>query len=215
MNLNKIIIITGHYGSGKTNISANLALKLAEQGQVSVVDLDIVNPYFRTADFKKLFAAHNINLVASKYANSSLDIPALGFDLSGVIKSADYIIIDVGGDDEGAKALGRYSEMLKAHKYDMFYVINKYRYLTQEADDALALLHEIEAASGLKCTGIINNSNLGVETTASVIETSLPYAREIAEKAGVRFVFTAGNKALNCQAVDFQVEVLVKLVWQD
>ena len=109
MNFRKINIITGHYGSGKTNVSVNMALDLAEKGEkVTVVDLDIVNPYFRTADFKELFGEHNISLTVPTYANSNLDIPALGFDMNGITDREGYIIIDVGGDDEGAKALGRY-----------------------------------------------------------------------------------------------------------
>lgn len=82
MNFRKINIITGHYGSGKTNVSVNMALDLAEKGEkVTVVDLDIVNPYFRTADFKELFGEHNISLTVPTYANSNLDIPALGFEI--------------------------------------------------------------------------------------------------------------------------------------
>jgi MinD superfamily P-loop ATPase len=206
LNLKSIIVITGHYGSGKTNISANLALKLAETGSVSVVDLDIVNPYFRTADFKSLFADRQINLVASKYANSSLDVPALGFDIMGAVKDSDYTIIDVGGDDEGAKALGRYRETLSKHDLDMLYVVNKYRYHTQKPEEALELLGAIETVSGLKCTGIINNSHLCSETTAEIITASLPYANEIAEKAGVPLLFTCG--------LDFPVEILVKKIWE-
>jgi hypothetical protein len=206
MNLKNIIVITGHYGSGKTNIAANLALKLAEKGSVSIIDLDVVNVYFRTADFKELFADRNIKLVASKYANSSLDVPALGFDIRGAVKSSDYTIIDVGGDDEGARALGRYRDFLPAQEPDMLYVVNKSRLNTQEPEDALELLHAIESVSGLKCTGIINNTHLCAETTAEIIEASLPYAEKIAEKAGVPLMFTCG--------IDFNVEILVRKVWE-
>jgi hypothetical protein len=213
MNFNKVTVITGHYGSGKTNITANLALRLAEKGSVSVIDLDIVNLYFRSADFRDLFADKNVRLVASKYATSGVDVPALGFDIGGTIKSSDYTIIDVGGDDEGARALGRYTDCLAEAQPDMLYVVNKYRYLTQEPDEALELLRDIEAVSHLKCTGIINNSNLGAETTPELIEASLPYAREIAEKAGVPLLFTSGRRDLECKAADFPVEVLVKPIW--
>ncbi|MDR2558385.1 MAG: cobalamin biosynthesis protein CobQ [Oscillospiraceae bacterium] len=206
MNLKNIIVITGHYGSGKTNISANLALKLAEKGTVSIVDLDVVNAYFRTADFKELFADKQIKLVASKYANSSLDVPALSFDITGAVKSSDYTIIDVGGDDEGARALGRYRDFLPAQKPDMLYIVNKSRLNTQKPEEALELLHAIEAVSGLKCTGIINNTHLCSETTAELIKASLPYAQEIADKAGVPLLFTCNH--------DFPVEILVKKVWE-
>jgi len=213
INLKKIIVITGHYGSGKTNISANLALKLAGQGSVSVVDLDVVNPYFRTADFQnaanaagQVFSEKNIRIIASKYANSSLDVPALGFDITGAVRNSDYTIIDVGGDDEGAKALGRYRDFLTALEVDMLYVVNMYRYHTRKPEEALELLRAIEAVSGLKCTGIINNSHLCSETTVEIIAASLPYANEIAEKAGVPLLFTAG--------IEFPVDVFVRKIWE-
>ncbi|MCL2697230.1 MAG: cobalamin biosynthesis protein CobQ [Oscillospiraceae bacterium] len=208
-----IIIITGHYGSGKTNIAANLALKLAEQDSVSIVDLDIVNAYFRTADFQnpanaagQVFSGKNIKIIASKYANSSLDVPALGFDIAGAVKSSGYTIIDVGGDDEGARALGRYRDFLLGQDYDMLYVVNKSRLHTQTPEEALELLRAIESVSGLKCTGIINNTHLCEETTPELIEASLPYAKEIAEKAGVPLLFSVG--------LDFPVRILVKKVWE-
>ncbi|MDR2531352.1 MAG: cobalamin biosynthesis protein CobQ [Oscillospiraceae bacterium] len=227
MNLKNIIIVTGHYGSGKTNFSANLALKLAKKSAVSVVDLDIVNPFFRTADFKDLFAGNNISLIASKYANSSLDIPALGFGISGAVKNSgdrtsvgngtsvsSYTIIDTGGDDEGAKALGRYSDILANRQYEMLYVVNMYRYHTRKPEEALELLCAIETVSGLKCTGIVNNSHLCGETTPEIIAASLPYANEIAGKAGVPLLFTVGKRGINCESVDFPAEVLVKTTWQ-
>ncbi|MCL2108361.1 MAG: cobalamin biosynthesis protein CobQ [Oscillospiraceae bacterium] len=211
-NLKDTVIIVGHYGSGKTNIAANLAVKLAEHGEaVTIADLDVVNPYFRTADFKELFAENHVRLIASKYANSALDVPALGFGVTSG-KPNGRLIIDVGGDDEGAKALGRYAEDLQSREFDMLYVVNKYRYLTQEPAEALGLLREIEVAAGLKCTGIINNSNLGAETTAEIIAASLPYAGEIADKAGVPLLFTAGK--IKCAAVDFPVEIFVKPIWE-
>ena len=123
----KIIIITGHYGCGKTNIAVNIALKLAEKGEkVTVVDLDIVNPYFRTADFGELFGSRGIELAVPMYANSNLDIPALSFDLGAIINGGGYTVIDVGGDPEGAVALGRYGDILK-NRSDaaLYYVINK------------------------------------------------------------------------------------------
>ena len=103
----KITVITGHYGCGKTNVAVNIALKLAAEGKkVTVVDLDIVNPYFRTADFGELFDGKGIELIVPMYANSNLDIPALSFDLGAIINGSSYTVIDVGGDPEGAIALG-------------------------------------------------------------------------------------------------------------
>lgn len=218
MNFSKVTIITGHYGSGKTNVSVNFALDLAKQGKkVSVVDLDIVNPYFRTADFADLFSQHNITLTAPLYANSNLDIPALNFDLRSIVDRDEYIIIDVGGDDAGAIALGRYSEILKKTDMKMLYVINCFRYLTKEPEEALELMHEIEFASGIKCAGIINNSNLGSETTCTELEKSISYAENTAKFAGLPIVATTGKAEVlteNCPA-PYPIQVYVKTLWNE
>lgn len=217
--MKKITVVTGHYGTGKTNISVNLAIKLADKGEkVTVVDLDIVNPYFRTADFGELFESRNIELIKPMYANSNLDIPAINFDLERIVSEDRYIIIDVGGDDAGATALGRYAEALSKYKsdLDMYYVINCYRYLTRTSAEALELMYEIETASRMKHTGIINNSNLGSETTVDDIKSSKAFADEIAEKARLPIIFHAYNKNIDMEKVDGfeKVEIFVKPLWE-
>lgn len=212
----KIIIITGHYGSGKTNVAANIAIKLAEEGErVRVVDLDIVNPYFRTADFGDLFDGRGIELIVPMYANSNLDIPALSFDIGGIVGGEGYTVIDVGGDPEGAVALGRYSDVLKNRSdVGLYYVINKYRYLTSTPQEAAELLEEIKAASGLDCSGIINNSNLGALTDQKTVTDSLDYAEKAAEAAGAPLLFTCSQRE-NLAEVErgFETEVYVKAPW--
>ncbi len=217
MELKKLTIITGHYGSGKTNVSVNLALAAAKQGRkCTVVDLDIVNPYFRTADFEELFSKNGITLKAPMYANSNLDIPALNISIKSILDENDCVIIDVGGDDEGAKALGRYAKVIKecADK-EMLYVINKCRYLTKEPEEALELMREIEAAGGVECTGIINNTNLGAETTAEILSGSQEYAREVAKKAGLPVVITTGKAEYLTNVTDnpMPAEIYVKTLW--
>ncbi len=212
----KITVITGHYGCGKTNVSVNIALKLAAEGKkVTVVDLDIVNPYFRTADFGELFGGNGINLVVPMYANSNLDIPALSFDLGAIINTDSYIVIDVGGDPEGAIALGRYSDILKNRSdLGLYYVVNKYRYLTSTAEEAVELLKEIEAASGLFCNGIINNSNLGKLTDNKTVADSGNYAKEVAKAAKAPLIFTCSEKK-NLANIEnpMETEVYVKTLW--
>ena len=216
MEYKKINIITGHYGSGKTNISVNMALELAGRGEkVTVVDLDIVNPYFRTADFEALFGEHNIQLTVPTYANSNLDIPALGFDMNGIADREGYIIIDVGGDDEGAKALGRYRPVFKKYDTQMLYVINKCRYLTKEPEEALQLMYDIENASGLKCDGIINNTNLGSETDSNIISDSAEYAKAVCEAANLPLVAVTSQKEyLGDTDNAFPVKIYVKKLWE-
>ena len=214
--MKKITVITGHYGSGKTNLAVNLAVNAAQEGKsVAVVDLDIVNPYFRTADFRELFQQQGIKLVAPDYANSNLDIPSLQFDLELLARSEDCLIIDVGGDDAGAFALGRFSAALNAMgcELDMLYVINQRRFLTSTADEALALMYEIEAAARMKHTGIVNNTNLGEETTAAVVDQSEEFAAEAAMKAGLPLVFTTcpeSEAELSFNENLFPVKVYVK-----
>lgn len=217
--MKKITIITGHYGSGKTNFSVNLAVKAAEEGKnVAIVDLDLVNPYFRTADFKQLFGEKGIKLIAPDFANTNLDVPSIQFDVEQLATDEDCLIIDVGGDDAGAVALGRYADaMLEkwADDIDMFYVINQRRTLTSNADEATALMYEIEAASRMKHTAVINNTNLGYETTLDIVEESAAFAAEVAEKTGLPLKYTTCPEEL-CELTDkdyFPVKVYVKLPW--
>lgn len=197
MSDKKAIIITGHYGSGKTNIAVNLAVEYAEKGErVCVIDLDIVNPYFRTADFGALFEEKGIYLVAPQYANTNLDIPSLGFDMAALLRGYDRVVVDVGGDDAGAIALGQYATILKNFGYEMLYVVNSFRFLTSTPEEALELLRDIELVSSLKATGVVNSSNLGLETTAEDILGSMDYAEGCAKAAGLPLVFTAAMKGL-------------------
>lgn len=218
--MKKITIITGHYGSGKTNLAVNLAMQAHREGKsAAVVDLDIVNPYFRTADFKNLFEENNIRLIAPDFANSNLDIPSIQFDLEQIAKSEDCLIIDVGGDDAGAVALGRYAEALSAYgnDVDMFYVINQRRYLTATPDQTVSLMYEIENASRMKHTAIVNNTNLGNETTLEIVESSEEFASKVSEKTGLPVVFTTFPEEcaeLTENPDAYPVKVYVKPVWE-
>ena len=215
--MKKITIVTGHYGTGKTNYSVNLALEAARTGEpVTIVDLDIVNPYFRTADFGSLFAEHGVTMITPDYANSNVDIPVLNFDLERIASDPGYLIVDVGGDDAGATALGRYAEAFAQYgeQLDMLYVINCYRYLTSTPQEALEMLYEIEQASHMKHTGIVNNSTLGSETTAAHIESSLPFARELARQAGLPLLYTTYDDRLSPSGVGLHpVHVHVRPIW--
>ncbi len=207
--LSPAVMITGHYGSGKTSLAVDLAVHFADMGErVCVIDMDIVNPYYRTADFSELFEKFGIKLVSPQYANTNLDIPALCFDMDALIDSYDRIIADVGGDDAGAIALGQYSAVLRKRGYDMIYVVNKYRLLTSTPEEALELLGDIELVSGLKATGIVNCSNLGAETTADIVLDSIPYAEECARITGLPLLFTSADERLgldNCHKQEFFV----------
>lgn len=216
--MKKINIITGHYGSGKTNFSANLAVSLAEKGEkVTVVDLDIVNPYFRTADFTELFGERNISLIKPMYANTNLDIPAISFDLERIATDDGYLIIDVGGDDDGALALGRYAKAFEpfSEDIDFFYVVNRFRYIGDGIDECSSLLPEIERCSRMKATAIVNNSNLGKETTAENIKEGIAFAEKVAEKTGLPIFCTTCPDFLSVAEIVYRNSVFVKPVWEE
>ena len=192
MEHRKLTVVTGHYGSGKTNFSVNLALDIADAGnKCTVIDLDIVNPYFRTADFGDMFKSRGIELFAPVYANTNLDIPSLNIPLESILADGGYVVIDVGGDDEGAKALGRYAPVITAFAdKQMLCVINKYRYLTKEPAEAVKVMREIEFSCGLAHTGLVHNSSLGAETTAGTVRASLNFADEVSKLTGLPIAAT-------------------------
>ena len=217
--MKRITIVTGHYGSGKTNFSVNLAVRAAEEGKsAAIVDLDIVNPYFRTADFRQLFEEKGIRLIAPDFANSNLDIPSIQFDVVQFALNEECLIIDVGGDDAGATALGRYAEALApfTDDIDMLYVINQRRYLTHVPDEAIPLMYEIEAAAHMKHTGIVNNTNLARETTADIVDQSRGFAQECSERTGLPVVCTVYPEycaELPDKQDVFPAKVYVKTPW--
>lgn len=199
MNYKRITLLCGHYGSGKTNIAVNMALDLRKQYEnVAVADLDIVNPYFRTKDSSREFDEAGIRLIVSEYANSNLDIPALPQEMYAIVDDRSLMsIVDVGGDDRGAYALGRLSPAIREeNNYDMFLVVNRFRPLTPDAVSTVEVLREIETAASLKFTGIINNSNLGAETVPEDVLSSEQYVREITELTGLPLVLTTAEESV-------------------
>lgn len=184
----RITLLCGHYGSGKTNVAVNMAYdQKAKYDRVAIADLDIVNPYFRTKDSAEDFKAQGIELICSEYAGSNVDIPALPQQIYSICDQKDkQVIIDVGGDDRGAYALGRISpSILQENDYEMLFVINCFRPLTRDAEGTLEVMREIEYAANMKFTAIVNNSNLGEETTKDDVLRSMAYAEEISQKTGL------------------------------
>ena len=199
MNYKRITLICGHYGSGKTNIAVNMAFDLKKQYEnVAIADLDIVNPYFRSKDSSPELEQAGIRVIVSEYANTTLDIPALPQEMYAIVDDKSLVsVVDVGGDDRGAYALGRLSPAIREeNNYDMFLVVNRFRPLTPDAASTIEVMHEIEAAASLKFTGIIHNSNLGAETTAEDILSSKEYVREISERSGLPIVLTSAEESV-------------------
>lgn len=215
--MKRITLFAGHYGSGKTNIAVNYAKFLREQGNAVVIaDLDIVNPYFRTKDSQDDLAAAGIRLISSRFANSNVDLPALPSEIYGIFEDKSSLaVLDVGGDDRGALALGRYTPLIKTEgDYEMLLVINYYRPLTRTPDDCIEIMREVETAGGLRFTGLVNNSNLGAETTAQDILDSVEYANEVSQKTGLPLRMTAVEKSLLAE-LEGRIDNLFPLTLQE
>ena len=191
--MKKINIFAGHYGSGKTNLSVNYALLLKENFEdVIVCDIDTVNPYFRTKDSQDVFEKAGVTLIAPEFANSNLDIPSISVKVNRAFDDQKtYSVFDVGGDDAGAIALGQFSEKVLNTEYDMFLVINKYRFMTRNPKDILEYKKEIEMVSKIPFTGIINNSNVGEETEEKHVLDAIAYGEEVSNITGLELKYTA------------------------
>lgn len=197
--MKRITLFAGHYGSGKTNIAVNWAKHLKNQGlKTAVIDLDIVNPYFRSKDSEDELKKLGIDVICSEYANTNLDAPALPKEIyPAVADESLYTVIDVGGDDRGALALGRYADdIVRGKDFEMLFVANCYRPLTKTAEDALEVMREIEAAGHIPFTGIVNNSNLGELTDAQTVTASEAFINELSRISGLPvFMTTAASPA--------------------
>ncbi len=216
MEYKRLTLLCGHYGSGKTNIAVNMALDLRKKyDNVAVADLDIVNPYFRTKDSSKEFEEAGIRLIVSEFANSNLDIPSLPQDMYALTDDLRLrAVIDVGGDDRGALALGRLApKIIQEGNYDMLMVINKFRPLTPDAESTIEVMHEIEGAGGIKFTGLINNSNLSDETSPQDVLKSRDYAMQVSALSGLPIVLTTVKQELY-NILNGQIDNLFPMVLQ-
>ena len=199
MDIKRVTLFAGHYGSGKTNIAVNFALYLRKLGKrTAIADLDIVNPYFRTKDSARVLAEAGVELISPQFANSNVDLPALPAEAYGLVEDrSEYAILDIGGDDRGAYALGRYVPFLEEENdYQMAFVANPYRPLTATPQEALEVMREIEEAGHLKFTAIVNNANLGPETTAETVLAALPYMAELSVLSGLPVWMTTAEETV-------------------
>lgn len=184
MQSKRVTLLAGHYGSGKTNIAVNYAMYLKNLGKdVVIADLDIVNPYFRTRDSIDELTQAGVRLISSEFASTNVDLPALPQEVYSIFdKHGESAVMDIGGDDRGAYALGRYADFIKdENDYEMLFVFNKYRPLTPTAEDAIEIMREIEAACKISFTAIVNNSNLGSITTPEDVLSSVAETERLSE----------------------------------
>lgn len=208
MEHKRLTLFAGHYGSGKTNIAVNYAIRLAKEGKrVSIADLDIVNPYFRTKDSEADFREHGIELICSRYANTNVDLPAIPAESYRLVQDKScYGVIDIGGDDRGAYALGRFADAVKAEgDYRMALVLNRFRPLTSTVEGAVEIMREIEAASKIPFNCIVNNSNIGSETTADTVLESIDFAKQVSLATGLPIWLHTVEKSIAAELTDMPV----------
>ena len=191
----RFLVLTGNYGSGKTEIALNLALNLARRERTTLVDLDIVNPYFRSGEKAEELKQAGIRVLMPTFALTTVDIPALPAEIQSVFEMpSDRVIMDVGGDDTGAAALGRYYPSFMSHREETLVslVINGMRPLTGEKEDVLDLARRIQTRGRLRIDLMINNTNLADETTPEMVEAGERLTMDCADALGVQRVMTAG-----------------------
>jgi len=223
--LEKIVIICGHYGSGKTNFAVNLAMDLRRQGHaVTLTDMDIVNPYFRSSDHAEMLQSVGIKVISPVYANTNLDAPAIPASMYSAFETDGYSIFDMGGDDAGATVMGQFIKNIKDKQYDMLYVINKTRSMIENEKEAQEMLLSIEKASRLKATYIVNNTHLKDYTDAKMIFESVSYAKKVSVLLKLDILCTTYPKKImtsnDIRAYGeilydlYPVEVFVKTPWE-
>lgn len=191
----RIVVFSGAYGSGKTEVSLNFAkMKRRESARVIVVDLDIVNPYFRSREAAREMERHGIEVISSAPGFEAADLPALApAILQAFHDEGATVVFDVGGDPVGARALARYSAQFEGAGYDMFFVANANRPFTRDVAGAEAMLESIEESSRLTFTGIVSNTHMGDETTPCDVLRGVRMARELAARRNLPVVFACAT----------------------
>ena len=196
--MKRIQIVTGHYGSGKTEFALALALsKNLCYNKKKIVDLDIVNPYFRTNDAATYLKENGVDVIASDYASTNVDVPALPASVISVFDDKEtFAVLDVGGDDEGATVLGRYHDFITAQDYERYLVVNTKRPLTATVEEILEQKEQIEYSSRLRITKLVNNTNLSYETSVSDLLEGQKIVQQAADKCGLPIGFICGKQEI-------------------
>lgn len=220
---NKITIFTGHFGSGKTEIATNLAIQERKfHLKVAINDLDVINPYYRTRDLESEFKKLDIELIAPKGHLATADLPIVSGEIYRVLHDPSYrIIIDAGGDKDGATALGQYYNEWIHMNPEMLFVLNGNRPYVSTLEGAADTINRIEEASRLKINGIINNSNIGSETTLEEIKKGLELAQLVSEKTNIPLLYTTISSHLKTESREyakqnpvFYIQRYMKLPWE-
>ena len=198
--MKKMIVLIGNYGSGKTELAINLAMKAAETGRTELIDLDMVNTYFRLTEPGRMTRMKEVRLVSPNYTNSSVETLSLPAEVqSAFAMDWDTVVFDVGGDAAGSTALGRYHQdfmELEEGALEVLNVVNIRRPLSGTVEKIIRIQQEMELHSRLKITGMINNTNLSVATTPAELRDGYEMIREVSEKTGVPVRYTSGRREM-------------------
>ena len=196
----RVVLIVGNYGSGKTEVAVNLAIQLRQTQSVAIADLDIVNPYFRCREARKEMESHGVRVINPDGEFQAADLPIILPELRGaLIKGEDTLIFDVGGDDVGARVLSSLADIFDEVPYAMLQVLNAKRPFTEDVPGCLRIQKEIEAASRLNVTGLISNTHLQDETTVETIQDGLRLAEAVENSAGQPIAFVTVNENLRAE----------------
>lgn len=215
----RLTLVTGHYGTGKTEFSVNLALALAAEGaRTALADLDIVNPYFRSREQRCLLEAAGVRLIAAAQALADADVPALPAELHALLEDRTVRgVLDIGGDPSGARVLARYRARILKEDYQLLYVVNARRPEVRTAERSVEYLRGIEAVTGLRCTGLVNNTHLCGETAPEDVREGAALAEEASRLAGVPVVCHTAEARFQDQLRDlplFPIEIKMKKPWE-
>lgn len=212
VNDKRIRIIVGHYGSGKTEFSVNYVMKLSETHEnVAIADLDVVNVYFRSREKAELMEEKGIKVLSSAFGHhANLDLPAISSGILGFLQDDNCnVVLDIGGDSTGARVLARYKQIIEHKGYDMFVVVNAFREETQNIEGVLRHINELEDQTGLKVTGLINNSHLLRETSLDDVKTGQELIKSVSDelKIPIKYVCATENVAKDIPS-EYEGEVL-------
>ena len=217
----RLSIVTGHYGTGKTEFAVNLALAMARDGErVMMADLDIVNPYFRSRERRKVLEEAGIRLISSSQACSDADVPALPAELLTILEDRSIRgVLDIGGDPVGARVLARFQPRIVMEDYQLIYVLNANRPEVRETENAIAYLRGIEATTGLTCTAIVNNTHLCGETTEEEIRKGAALAAEVSRETGIPVLCHVAEEKFISSLSDlsetvFPITIQMKKPWE-
>lgn len=217
----RLSIVTGHYGTGKTEFAVNLALALAAEGnRVMLADLDIVNPYFRSRERKAMLEDAGIRLISSSQACTDADVPALPAELLTILENREIRgVLDIGGDPVGARVLARFRPKIIQEDYQLIYVVNANRPEVRTPETAITYLRGIEATTGLTCTGIVNNTHLCGETTETEIRKGAALAEAVSRETGIPVLCHVAVEPLAPTVSDlsesvFPITIKMKKPWE-